>query len=119
MPIYAEEINMLAGLEDTELEAYLNENPWILPLFEIDVLEATSEYAPTSTPQEEEYEPDHESMKEISKAREVFKKEMEILRRVTASALEEINVGTMEVSRLLSIAKDLMPNEKMAMAKLL
>ena len=57
MPLYAEEINMLEGLEDTELEAYLHENPQIIPLFEIDVLEAASEYAPTSTPQEEEYEP--------------------------------------------------------------
>ena len=27
MPLYAEEINMLEGLEDTELEAYLDENP--------------------------------------------------------------------------------------------
>ena len=33
--------------------------------------------------------------------------------------MEEINVGTTEVPRLLSIAKDLMPNEKTAMTELL
>ena len=32
-PLYVEEITMLDGLEDTELEAYLNENPWIVLLF--------------------------------------------------------------------------------------
>ena len=37
---------MLEGLDDTELEAYLDENPRIISLFEIDVLEAVSEYAP-------------------------------------------------------------------------
>ena len=34
-------------------------------------------------------------------------------------ALEEINVGSVEVPRLLSIAKDLMPSEKKAMTELL
>ena len=46
MPLYAEEINMLEGLQDIELEPYLNENLRIIPLFEIDVLEAASEYTP-------------------------------------------------------------------------
>ena len=36
-PPYAEEIHMLEGLEDEELERYLDENPWIVPLFEIDI----------------------------------------------------------------------------------
>ena len=35
--LYAEEIHMLEGLEDEELERYLDENPRIVPLFEIDV----------------------------------------------------------------------------------
>ena len=43
MPLYTEEINMLDGMEDTELEVYLDENPWIIPLFEIDTLEVASE----------------------------------------------------------------------------
>ena len=72
---------MLEGLDDTELEAYLDENPWIIPLFKIDVLEAATEYAPTSTLQEE-YEPNPGSMLELSRAREAFEKEMEISQRV-------------------------------------
>ena len=79
-PLYAEDINMLEGL--TELEAYLDDNPWIVPLFEIDIMETVVEYAPTSTLQEEEYEPDPKSIIELSRAREVF----EISCRVTPGA---------------------------------
>ena len=56
---------------------------------------------------------------ELSRAREAFEKEMEISRRVTTSALDEISDGTTEVPQLLSITKDLMPNEKTAMTELL
>ena len=82
-------------------------------------METVAEYAPTSTLQEEEYEPDPESIIELSRAREAFEKEMEISHRVTASALEEVNIGTTEVPRLLSIARDLTSGEKMAMTELL
>ena len=34
-PLYAEEVNMLEGMDETELKAYLDENPRIVPLFEI------------------------------------------------------------------------------------
>ena len=40
-PLYAEEIHMLEGLEDEELERYLHENPRIVPLFEMDVSQAS------------------------------------------------------------------------------
>ena len=46
-PLYAEDINMLEGLDDTELEVYLDDNPRIVLLFEIDVMETDAEYAPT------------------------------------------------------------------------
>ena len=57
---------MLEGLEDRELEAYLDENLRIIPLFEIDVLETASEYGPTRALKEDEYEPDPESMLVLS-----------------------------------------------------
>ena len=44
-PLYAEEIHMLEGLEDEELERYLDENPRIVPLFKIDVRGTTDSYA--------------------------------------------------------------------------
>ena len=40
-PLYAEEIHMQEGLEDEELERYLDENPRIVPLFEMDVSQAS------------------------------------------------------------------------------
>ena len=39
MPLYVKSINMMEGLEDSEIEQYLEENPRIVPLFEIDVVE--------------------------------------------------------------------------------
>ena len=35
---------MLAGLADEEVDRYLEENPRIVPLFEVDVAEAVSPY---------------------------------------------------------------------------
>ena len=117
--LFPEEINMLEGLEDKELEAYLDENLRIVPLFEIDVLETANEYIPTSASNEDDYEPDPELVLELRKAREAFEREMEISRRVTTSTLEEINVGSAEAPRLLTIAKVLTPSKKMAMTDLL
>ena len=110
---------MLEELNDTELEAYLDENPQIIPLFEIDVLETATVYVPKSMLQEEAYEPDLKAMLELSRARKAFVKEIKISRRVTASALEEINIRTTKVPQLLSIAKDLLPTEKTAMTEML
>ena len=47
---------MLEGLEDEELERYLEENPQIVPLFEIDVRGTTDSYVVPngSTSQEDE-----------------------------------------------------------------
>ena len=44
---------------------------------------------------------------------------MEISRQVTASTLEEINIGTTAEPWLLSIARDLTPREKATMTELL
>ena len=78
---------MLDGVDDTELEAYLDEQPRIIPLFEIDVIETATDYATPTALHDEAYEPDLESILELSRARVVFDKEMEISRRVAASAL--------------------------------
>ena len=67
-PFYAEEINMFEGPDDMELETYLDENPRIVPLFEIDVLETASEQISTSAPNNDDYRPDPESVLELSKA---------------------------------------------------
>ena len=38
MPLYAEDINMLKGVDDIEVEAYLDDHSRIVPLFEIDIM---------------------------------------------------------------------------------
>ena len=39
VPLYAESINMIQGLDDGDLNQYSEENPKTIPLFEIDVVE--------------------------------------------------------------------------------
>ena len=55
-PLYAEEIHMLERLEDEELERYLDKNPRIVPLFEIDVDKTRDE------------EPNEEATEELRRA---------------------------------------------------
>ena len=92
-------------MDDAELEAYLQEHPRIIPLFEIDVIDTAADYATLTQTSEEAYEADPASVLELTRAREAFEKEMEISRRVTTSALENVNIGTTSEPRLLSIAK--------------
>ena len=75
-PFYAKDVNMLEGVDDTELEAYLEEHRQIIPLFEIDVIENAADYATPTSLHEEAYEPDPTSIMELSRARAAFKKEM-------------------------------------------
>ena len=42
--LYAKSVNMLEGLTNEEVDQYLEENPKIVSLFEIDVAEAVSPY---------------------------------------------------------------------------
>ena len=69
---------MLERVDDIELESYLDDQPRIVPLFEIDVIETDAEYAPTNTLQKDEYEPNPESLMELSRAHTMFETEMEI-----------------------------------------
>ena len=63
---------MLEGLDETKLEAYLDENPRIVPLFKIDVLETANGYVASATPNGEEYEPDLELVLELSRVCDAF-----------------------------------------------
>ena len=65
---------MLEGVEDTELEVYLDDHPRVVPLFEIDIMETVVAYAHTTTLKEEAYELDPESIMELSRARGMFER---------------------------------------------
>ena len=43
-PLYAEEVHMLDGLADEEVDHYLEENPKLIPLIEIDGIEVVNPY---------------------------------------------------------------------------
>ena len=57
---------MLEGLADEEVDQYLEENPKIVPLFEIDVAEGVSPYI--SQPEDAAEEPDREAIRELQQA---------------------------------------------------
>ena len=109
--LYAEEIHMLEGLEDEELERYLDDNPRIVPLFEIDVREMADSYVSPMGSMVHDDEPGEEALAKLQRAQEAFERKMEILRRVAATKLEEVNMGTTAEPRTISIAKNLPPSE--------
>ena len=87
-PLYVEEVHMLQGLDDEELETYLEENPQIVPFFEIDVIETVRAYTTPTTAGAEDCEPDMEALMELRRAHDVFNREMEISRCIEATTLE-------------------------------
>ena len=98
---------MVEGLDDEELENYLDKNPWIVPLFEIDVIETAETYTTPATTVEQDCEPNEEALIELRRVHDAFDREMEISRRVVATVLGEINVGSLEAPQALLTAKDL------------
>ena len=90
------EIHMLEGLEDEELERYLDENQRIVSLFEIDVGGTSETYASPVDNATPDKEPSKEDIVELRCAQDAFEREREILRRVMTTALEDINVGMVE-----------------------
>ena len=116
-PLYAECVNMLEGLADEEEDQYLQDNPKIVPLFEIDVAEAVSPYV--LQPDETDAEPDKEAIRELRQAQEALEREMAVSQRVKASQLEEVNLGTAEEAKPVHIAKEMNAENKMAMITLL
>jgi hypothetical protein len=43
-PVYAESVNMLEGLMEEEADTFLQENPTLVPLYEIDVVKEAEPY---------------------------------------------------------------------------
>ena len=97
----------MVGLEDEELERYLDENPRIVPLFEIDVGETTDTYASPIETTTCDDEPGEDAILELQPAQKAFEREMEISRQVAATKFEEINVGTTDDPHTISLVKNL------------
>ena len=110
---------MLEGLEDKELERYLDENPRIVPLFEIDIGGTVESYTFPIETTTRDVEPSEDAIVELRRTQEAFEREMEISRRVATTELEEINVGTMDDPHIISIAKNIPPIARSVMVMLL
>ena len=44
LPVHAESVNMMEGLDEAEEDQYFNDNPKIIPVFEVDVLNTLTIY---------------------------------------------------------------------------
>ena len=87
---------MLDGLTDDEMNFLLEEHPTIVPLFEVDVLSVVEPYVASDIKHDEPYELDPTSMKELQQAHDALERELEISKRVKASTLEDVNLGSPE-----------------------
>ena len=90
LPIHAEVVNMMEGLDETEEKHYFNENPKIIPLFEVDIVQALTPYVEDHP---DTILVDEQTLKEIRLQQEACEKEMLVYQRVQASSLEELNLA--------------------------
>ena len=109
---------MMEGLDEVEENQYFDDNPKIIPLFEVDILQALTPYVDS----QEELPIDEQAMKEIRLQQEATDREMKVSQRVQASALEEINLAEEDKDNELKtvlIAKDMIEADKQRLTALL
>ena len=106
---------MLDGLVDGEINSFLDEHPMIVLLFEIDVLSVVEPYVTNAIDHEVSHEPDLASIKELQQARDAFDCELAISQHIKASTLEDVNLRSPSEARTIKIAKDLAPNNRLAL----
>ena len=110
LPIHAEAVNMMEGLDEIEEKQYFNDNPKIIPLFEVDMVQALTPYVEE---QSNTVPIDEQSLKEIRLQQEACEKEMLVSQRVQASSLEELNLAEDDLkSKPILIAKDMRNEDK-------
>jgi hypothetical protein len=88
---------MLEGLIEEEADTFLQENPTLVPLYEIDIVKEAEPYQIS----------EEAAIVELGRAREALERELAVSQRVRATELEELNLGTMEEPRNVLIAKEL------------
>ena len=108
---------MFKGLANEEVDHYLEENPKIVPLFEVDVVEAVSPYIAQTDDVGEE--PEKDAIRELWQAQEALERERAVSQRVKESQLEEVNLGTGKEEQPVHVAKEMAPEDKSAMIALL
>jgi hypothetical protein len=77
---------MLEGLTEEEADTFLQENPTLVPLYEIDVVKEAEPYQISA----------EVAIVELGRARDALDWELAVSQRVRATELEELNLGTAE-----------------------
>ena len=75
--LYPESVNLMEGLDDRELDQYLDENPKILSLFKIDVVEILMLYF-NNEDQDTKVHVDPKTLMELQQQHEAMEKEMQV-----------------------------------------
>jgi hypothetical protein len=88
---------MLEGLTEEEADTFLQENPTVVPLYEIDVVKEAKPYQIS----------DEATIVELGRVKEALERELAVSQRVRPTELEELNIGTAEDPRYMLIAKEL------------
>ena len=103
---------MMEGLDDTEVNQYFEENPKIIPLFEIDVVDIIAPYISDEANEAETSDTedaiDEMTRRELRLHQEAMERKMQVSQRVQASTLEEFNLTDDDnEQRTILIAKEM------------
>jgi hypothetical protein len=82
---------------EEEADTFLQENPTLVPLYEIDIVKEAELYQLS----------EEAAIVELGRAREALERELAVSQRVRPTELEELNLGTAEEPRNVLIAKEL------------
>jgi hypothetical protein len=87
---------MLKGLKEEEADTFIQENPTLVPLYEIYVIKEMEPYQNL----------EEVVIIELGRAREALERESAMSQRVRPTELEELNLGTAEELHNVLIAKE-------------
>ena len=85
---------MMEGMDEAKEDRYFTDNPKIIPLFEVDILQTITTYIEDK---ESGIPVDEHTLKELRLQQEATEKEMKVSQRVQASLLGELNLATTDV----------------------
>ena len=119
LQIHAEAVNMLEGLDQAKEDKYFEENPKIIPLFEVDIMQTLTPYIDKDD-KGEEVPLDDKTLRELRLQQEASEREMQVSQRVWASTLDELNLADANAEqKTILIAKEMELANKAKMTDLL
>ena len=119
LPVHAKALNMMEGLDEAEEDQYFEDNPKIIPLFEVNIIQTLTSYMGEED-KEEKIHVDEKTLKELRLQQEATERDMQVSQRVQASALEKLNLADTNVeSKIILIAIEMESTDNAKMTNLL